>query len=222
MTADLISEEYARRRDQYRQPDWGWSFLSTPFAGLNSAKVILAGLNPGGNQTDGVGSWDYNAGVNAYIDQDWELGHGKGKAPLQVQVRALLAATGVPLGNIACANFVPFRSPDWAALKGREEAVAWSAENLWRPIFSETPARLFLSLGRRAGEEIARVLGVQDSPIEYPVNWGSQRIREYRDPLGRVVLTIPHLSHFRLFSGKRSADVERVVAQAATRAFTTK
>jgi hypothetical protein len=94
LTESDIATEYARRLVGTRQPDWGWSFMYTPESTLERARVILVGLNPGGDQVGRPSKWDYRSGVNAYLDESWR-GLSPGKHHLQVQVAALFLALGV-------------------------------------------------------------------------------------------------------------------------------
>lgn len=217
MTKEAIEQEYRRRlSEDNRHKDWGWSFMYTPEAAIDSARAVLVGLNPGGHQIGEGGEWDYQKGVNAYVDEAWDP-YKAGEHPLQIQVRALFAAAGLEPSDVFAGNLVPFRSPAWRDLPSSQAALDWSAATLWMPLLARSPARLFLSLGKDAGHQIARLINAQKSSSQ-PVGWGNQKIEEFRDSKGRIVLAIPHLSRYKLFSHSGSAIVE-LVSDAAKRAF---
>lgn len=209
MSPTDIEEEYSRRLRAHPDARWGWSFMYTPEASLQCAKAMLVGLNPGGSQLDPPNEWDYTAGENAYVDESW-LGLGPGQHPLQQQVALMFRAASLAPGEVFAANFVPFRSRSWLELPDRDGALAFS-RNLWRGMLARSPARLYLSLGKQAGEEIAGLLKAK-LVKRHPADWGSQTVDEYRCSDGRVVLAIPHLSRYRIFGSNRTAAARAVEA----------
>lgn len=89
------------------------------------------------------------------------------------------------------ANFVPFRSPNWRSLPNPEGALAFSRE-LWGGLIHRLSARLYCSLSKRAGQEIAALLGAKYVSSD-KVLWGVQTIDHYPDAHGRVGLALPYL-----------------------------
>ena len=214
MRAEDIEAAYQHRLLAYPEARWGWSFMYTPESALARAKVVLIGLNPGGSQNDPPPAWEH-AGVNAYVDQPW--GSDGGLNPLQQQVGLLLQTIGVKPDEVFAANLVPFRSPSWSVLPDKEGALTFG-RTIWRDLLARTPARLFVSLGKRSGQEVAALLDADYSHAQ-TVEWGLQSIDEYVAPDGRTVLALPHLSRFRIFGGNRTAAAATVgeVAQRVLR-----
>lgn len=71
MNADWIDAAYREHfHDTPAEQRHGWSFMYTPEARLRTAKVMLVGLNPGGDHVTDDGNWDAKAG-NAYVDEPW-------------------------------------------------------------------------------------------------------------------------------------------------------
>lgn len=208
---DAIEEEYQRRLLAHPHARWGWSFMYTPEQALVRARAVLVGLNPGGRQIDPPREWDYTAGVNAYLDEPWGE-YTAGAHPLQRQAALLFEAAGMGGDEVFAGNLVPFRSGSWVELPDREGALAFGRK-LWMEIIERTPARLYLSLGKRAGAEIADLIGARRHAA-HSVEWGRQVIDEYRADDGRTVLAIPHLSRFQVFGGGRTAAAEAVRAAA--------
>jgi hypothetical protein len=187
--------------------------MYTREAALAHAKVALVGLNPGGDQEDEPPSWE-PAEINAYIDQRW--GKSGGLSPLQEQVGLLFEALGVQPNEVFAANFIPFRSPSWSQLPDKEGALAFG-RGLWTNILTRSPRppfRLFISLGKQSGRELATLLKAC-FVRQHSVEWEPQKIDEYVAPDGRTVLALPHLSRFRIFGAKRTsaATAVREVAQ---------
>lgn len=202
MTPDIIEAEYRRRVARHPSARWGWSFMYTPAEALDRAKAVLVGLNPGGSELDAPGEWDYTGGKNAYVDESWG-GRPAGEYPLQQQVKLLFEAAKLKPDEVFAANFVPFRSRSWIDLPDREDALQFS-RTLWLDLLRRTPARLFMSLGKQAGAEIAHLLSAQLTQT-HPVEWGNQTMDEYVAADGRIVVALPHLSRYRIFGGNRTA-----------------
>lgn len=208
-SAEHIEAEYQRRTQGRADKRWGWSFMYVPQKRIHTAKVLLVGLNPGGRELNPPNEWHYEAGTNAYVDEAW-AGLKPGQHPLQQQVALLFEAVGVDASEVFAANFVPFRSPSWRDLDDPAGAIEFS-QNLWRHIISISPARLFLCLGKEAVRQIAAVTGATYQG-SYPAGWGRQTIDKFSNDQGQVVLSLPHLSRFRVFGNGRTQAAE-VVAQ---------
>jgi hypothetical protein len=174
--------------------------MYTPEAALRVAKVILVGLNPGGDQIDPTSVWEHR-GVNAYADQPW--GEDGGLNRLQVQVGYVFDALGVEPKEVFAANFVPFRSPSWDQLPDKEGALCFGRK-LWSGLLPHSSGRLFVTLGKLPGRELGALLNATCTQRK-PVQWGRQTIDEYIAVDGRTVLALPHLSRFRIFGGARTA-----------------
>lgn len=209
-SSEYIETEYQRRTANRPDKCWGWSFMYVPQATMVTAKVVLVGLNPGGRELNPPrNEWQYEEGVNAYVDEAW-AGLEPGQHPLQQQIALLFEAAGVDASEVFAANFVPFRSPSWRELDDAAEALEFS-RGLWQHITSISPARLFLALGKEAGRQIATVIGATYKG-SHPVGWGTQVIDKFRNDQGQVVLSLPHLSRFKIFGSGRVQAAE-VVAQ---------
>lgn len=202
MTPDLIQNEYECRVRSAAHARWGWSFMYVPASRIHSARVALVGLNPGGSQLDPENEWEYLGGENAYVDESWR-NLPAGQHHLQVQVRALFEALGVEGKDVFAANLVPFRSPSWDVLPDPDGALQFG-RRVWSWILEQSPARVFVSLGKQPGRELAKML---EARFEHavPAGWGVQTIDTYRAADGRLVIALPHLSRFKIFGGGRSA-----------------
>jgi len=192
---DRIEAEY--RRLGYTK---GWSFMGTPEANLKRAKIAIVGLNPGGGGPgDGYayqGLWD-SPGGNAYFIEKW--GANDTETPLQGQVRAWHSLLGIGADESLCAQFVPFRSPNWRSLERQQEAVAF-AEALWSWVLSITPATLLLTMGKLPAWHLQRLLGARLVGQGFPTGWGRQTIDVYDSPSGRRIVAMPHPSRYTLFN----------------------
>lgn len=205
MDKHAVEAAYRRLEQSGGRQLYGYSFMYTPEATLRTASTVLVGLNPGGSQQDEPGEWDYAKGANAYADESWR-GLAPGAHHLQREVCAAFDVLNVRPAHVFSAQFVPFRSPSWAALPGRAQALAFGRE-LWRWVVSRSPADLYLSLGKQAGREVAALLGARQIEVSR-AGWGRQTIERYEDASGRTVLALPHLSRFKLFTTGRTEAAE--------------
>lgn len=195
MTRDEIEAEHDRLGY-----DLGWRFIMCPEATLTRAKLVVVGLNPGGRERHGS-DWSREEG-NAYWDESWG-GRAVGADPLQRQVQRLAGLVGVAAEDVACAQFVPFRSNSWDELSRRNEAVEF-ARRLWSWLLDRSPALTYACLGKGVtGPEIARLIRAEHVATS-PAGWGDQTIDRYESDDGRAVVALPHLGRFQLFG--RSAS----------------
>jgi len=119
---------------------------------------------------------------------------------LQEQVGLLFEALGVQPNEVFAANFIPFRSPSWSQLPDKEGALAFG-RGLWTNILTRSPRppfRLFISLGKQSGRELATLLKAC-FVRQHSVEWEPQKIDEYVAPDGRTVLTGRHDGTSRLW-----------------------
>lgn len=194
----------------------GWSFMYCPEARLRTARLGIIGLNPGADdeaspEQAARAYWDWDEDGLAYVDQPW--GADGTLNPLQVQIRLLLEALDVESREVFAAQLVPFRSPSWTTLPKAYDAVK-ACRPLWEHIGRESPnIRLWISLGKEAGRELANILGAS-RPERLNVGWRRHFAELYQTPDGRVVLALPHLSRFKLLSTDDRTEVLASLAQA--------
>jgi hypothetical protein len=204
----MIESEYARR-----SYGLGWKFLYTPAATLTCPTgLMLAAINPGG-QRFSTGSTVETG--NAYLVEHWPADG----ANLQAQVRLFFAQLAVSavgngmtgealLNRTLTSNFCPFRSPTWAALPHKAEAIAFSTR-LWAMVLSSIHPRVILCMGAapfRYFHKVLLSLGAEVVAKEALASgWGSMKFRILRFARGERKTTLaylPHLSQYKLMSRK--------------------
>ncbi|MEC9431600.1 MAG: hypothetical protein VYD87_01725 [Pseudomonadota bacterium] len=170
----------------------GWRFLASPANVLDSAEVAFLGLNPGGRvrPTDHA-EFAMPAG-SAYVVESW-AGHLPGGSPLQRQVRALFNGLAVEPEDVLAGNLVPFRSPDWASLHDREQALKFGI-GLWREVLALARPELVIGMGRETTGALATMLDARNVQ-RVPIGWG--KIAGVRaDFANGTLVGLPHLSRF--------------------------
>lgn len=203
-TRDDIQKEYERLGHEK-----GWTFMACPEARLRTAEVVLVGMNPGGgserDQYKYGGTWDVPEG-NAYYVEKWAAGGGE--TAIQGQIKQWHRLLGLGEDETLCPHFVPFRSPGWADLPRKAEAVEFG-RRLWNGVLKASPASLFITMGKEPGRQLAALLQAQHWAT-LPTGWGRQTIEVYDSPDGRRIVAMPHPSRFTLFGrGEASATAEQ-------------
>jgi hypothetical protein len=192
----------------------GWTFLACPEARVETAKTAIVGLNPGGGGDADVyaygGVWDVPQG-NAYFVEHW--GPNGTDTPVQTQVKAWHRLLELGPDDTLCAQFVPFRSPDWERLGPRKAEALTFARELWRWLLARAAASTFVTMGYTAGEELSKLIGATRSK-EFDTGWGTCKIMLNVAPDGRRVVALPHPSRYQLFG---RADGKSSVAEQSLR-----
>jgi len=212
----------------------GWRFLSVSKSVLNSpVRVAFVTLNPGGNRIPPDHSTASCENGASYLVERW-TGNSPGQAPLQVQVQRLFEALRVPLSfhgtneqlmaESLIGHFIPFRSPRFADLPRRDEALE-IGRRLWERLFQQTSPRLVICLGREVQRELRQLMpramnGKPFTTQSYQTGWGGYQVDidafETRAGTARLMY-LPHLSTFKIFTSDRCRVPMRVALAAAAR-----
>lgn len=197
---DVIQAEYERLG--YSR---GWSFMATPERALREAQVAFVGLDPGGggdaDKYEYGELWDFPEG-NAYFMERW--GPKGTETAIQRQVWRWHELLEIGAHDSLCAQFVPFRSPGWDALKRKGEALAFG-RRLWTWVLSVSPATLFVTMGKEPARQLASITGARHV-AQLPTGWRPQIIDVWDTADGRRIVGMPHPSRYTLFGRANSAS----------------
>lgn len=204
-TAELIGRKY-RELGHTR----GWRFLTCPEQNIETASIALVTVNPGGDCDDGSG-WCVEKG-SAYVVEDWP----SRQRLLQEQVRRMFCAMGEDINSALSGYLVPFRSPTWKDLPYKKPSLEFG-KDLWREVFEVSLAKIVIAFGIDAGAHLVDVL--QGKKIDsFPLRWKNISMSLYQCSHNRVLLVLPHLSRYKIFSKENSRELCFLTAWAATRA----
>ena len=219
-TADLFDRSVGQIEQAYRELGHarGWRFLTGPKATLSSrTRIGLITMNPGGDhEPEDHPRASCEAG-SSYLVEAWP-GYARGRAPLQRQIQAMLAGLARHLGDptplaqfmnerVLSAQYVPFRSPSFAALPRLKESLGF-AHGLWRGILAHWQPRLLITIDTETCSSLQTTLLGQSAHIidhqRFPTGWGDYQAEVIRlsRPDGAPPITLarlPHLSRFALF-----------------------
>lgn len=199
---DIIDAEACALEYRRLGYDAGYVFGMTPVANMRTAEILLVGLNPGGDW--GEQTWEVGSG-NAYLDERW--GADGGLNALQLEVSALLNLLGVEGKQVFAGQFIPFRSPSFAALERKDEAIAFG-RRLWTWALNQTSAQIIVCMGYKAAWHLAQLCGAAQVDT-YPTGWGTTVACRFVAPSGRVIVSIPHPSRFKLLGPGRDPAQRR-------------
>jgi hypothetical protein len=178
--------------------DLGWRLLGCPWANLAKPEVALITLNPGGSQAEP----DILAPDIGCIYETERWGPGDSYNPLQIQIQRLFGLAGVQGDKVLSGYLVPFRSPTWAALQKREEALEFGL-GMWRELLGGHQPRLTFTIGEAVFQSMRNILK-GESPTPHPSGWGRVKIRVCEYDGGKLI-GLPHLSRFQLFGDEPQA-----------------
>lgn len=203
MTREIDRDELSERIEcAYRASgnQLGWRLLTSPPSVLDHSEVAFLGLNPAGrNQPHDHAEFAMPSG-SAYVVERW-AGHPPGHSPLQRQVRALFAGLEVKPEDVLAGNLVPFRSPDWASLENRKEAMSFGIE-IWGEILAHARPKLIIGMGGVVTATLSASLNARKEK-RIPVGWGN--ITGLRaDFSNGTLIGLPHLSRFAIMLRAKS------------------
>lgn len=220
-TPDLFVRSVGEIEKAYRDlgHTLGWRFLTGPKATLSPRTQIgLITMNPGGDHEPNDHPRASSEAGSSYLFESWP-GYGRGQAPLQFQIQAMLGSLARHLGDptplaqfmnerVLTAQYVPFRSPNFAALPRRKESVAF-AQGLWRDVLTHWQPRLLITIDTETFTNLRTTLlaqpGTRTTVHEhFPTGWGEYQAEAVRitrpgDAPAVTLARLPHLSRFALF-----------------------
>lgn len=181
----------------------GWRFLYGPERNLKTAEVAVISLNPGGDSYEPP-AWSCETG-SAYVHESWKE-RPPGTENHQVQIRRMLDLLHVSPENVVAGTFIPFRSPRWKDLANRRASIAFG-ERLWRWALAGSKVTTIVAVGRAGGLDklVCDMTQCRTLLQEMPAGWGDQKLRKYTNGDGRIVVSIPHVSQFKIF-GRPASD----------------
>jgi hypothetical protein len=225
-----VSDEYAALEHRL-----GWRFLCVRARNLSpSTPIALMTANPGGSSIPADHPCASCEQGSAYLVERW-AGKEPGRHKLQKQAQelfneiALACGLGRPAGpdlleRSLLAYFIPFRSPRLTELHRPQESRAF-ANRLWIKLFQHLSPRLIIAIDRDTHRDLRAILQVSQSAIlvnteELATGWGEYRASLDEFTIGEsstMVLRLPHLSTFQLFTSTRCRNQRQEIIARACR-----
>ncbi|MDR4305082.1 hypothetical protein IHQ68_00375 [Chelatococcus sambhunathii] len=177
----------------------GWRILTCPTRNMDTARLMLIALNPGGSYPEAP-KISVEDG-NAYERESWK-GQPPGTQQLQKQVIRMIDLCGQRPADILSGYFVPFRSPGWNDSDQKKEAIRHSRP-FWSSLLSASPAELIISFGHQVAKKLENV-DYKNPLTVRSAGWGTMEIRAFQLGRSKKLISLPHLSRFGLFNRARS------------------
>ncbi len=180
----------------------GWRLLGSPAHVMEDAEIAFIGLNPGGNHEPSDHPRFAPSNGSIYVQEGWG-GSPPGQSPLQLQVRALFDALSTKPEDVLAGNLVPFRSPNFDALRNPRHALKYGTA-LWMRILGVARPRLIVTMGGSVERAVTAALRARQRQ-KVPLGWGLVTGRNWDFADGTIV-ALPHLSRYRVVERPASQD----------------
>src|SRR5262249_24733917 len=133
--------------------------------------------------------------------------------------RSLNTTQNVLMDQTIAANFCPFASSSWQELTNAKQTLEF-CRLLWRDIFAFIQPRVVISIGEIVERELSR--GNRISTSAHPTSWGNINFKLIRFEMPEqpmLLVALPHLSHFKIFSNHRLGPWVAPLVDAVTKAL---
>jgi hypothetical protein len=182
----------------------GYHLLYCPEARIHDADVAFVSLNPGAPPRPG-----YNHKVLSNEEgNNYVLEEEITRSPITAQYLKLCNLIGQDAEMVLTGAFCPFRSKSWKDFDKEKMAVGLAAgTTFWSKVLQRKFNYVFC-IGGVTGENISKILPKKESTV-YDSGWGNAKIKVDVWGNGTKVITLPHLSRYKLLSNAKSQDVLR-------------
>ncbi len=186
----------------------GYKLVYSPWDTIGNAETVFLSLNPGSGVPDG-------ADLCTLSDErgnSYEVEQHTTRSPITAQFLKLAELLGLEPSEILAGALIPFRSKNMEALSPAESKVGLRfGKEFWAEVFTEKPPKLIICCGRDdvtpAVCEILKAFFVN----QIPSGWGNINISSYRTIKGTLIVSLPHLSTFKLLSRAECAQQLRII-----------
>ena len=180
--------------------DLGWRFLYSPASVLSGARVAFISFQPSEPPHPDLPFEFATMRGSGFATERWGE-YRAGQSPSQRQVLGLFEALDVQPDEVLAGNFVPFRSPDWSALKDRRAALSFS-RTLWSEVLAEAAPRLIIASGKHVGVRLEKMLGARRT-LSLPIGWGNVEATRSEFDTGTLI-SLPDLGRIKIINRPQS------------------
>jgi hypothetical protein len=130
----------------------------------------------------------------------YEVEQADTQSPMTAQFLALAAALRRAPYEILTGVAAPFRSTSWQApSEDQKPANLLVGERFWAEAFALRRPMLVITCAPEAASQATKILGARFE-TNAPSGWGNTTLDRRRSEDGTVVVRLPHLSTYKLFS----------------------
>lgn len=222
--SDLFTQSVSAIKKFYQEKGYklGWRFLNGSKKTLDSnPAVALITANPGGGVIPADHPWESCENGSSYLYESWGTA-APGKGNLQIQIQLLFDKI-IEHGGLSISRnelieqsltgyFIPFRSPRLDDLEHKQEAYQFGYD-LWKNILRQVHPKLFVCIDKETHKGlkslISEVYGTTlKESRKVDTGWGSYTgdIDIFGDKSEIIMIRLPHLSTFKLFTSAKCRD----------------
>lgn len=180
----------------------GYHLLFCPKARIYDADVAFVSLMPGTPPYPGYNHkvLSNEAGNNYVLEKEIT------RSPITAQYLKLCSLIGQDAEMVLAGTVCPFRSKSWKDFDKEKMAAGLAAgTTFWSKVLQRKFKYVFC-IGGVTGENISKILPKTESTV-YDSGWGNAKIKVDVWGNGTKVITLPHLSRYKLLSNAKSQDL---------------
>ena len=181
----------------------GYKLLYCPWETLDRHKLVFLSLNPGARTPHG--SDPIEQAISDERGNSYEVEQFNSRSPISDQFLRLCDFMAVAPAEVLTGVVAPFRSASWDALTVRQRDASMElGRRFWDRALRLSPRDAgIIVCSKKASNLVVSLLGAILEK-ELGTGWGHYRIRRYRTSAGRLIVSLPHLSRFKLFGRAKS------------------
>ena len=192
MDRDIVSKQLRQAELDLDFTD-GYQLLYCPWKTLGTHEIACVSINPSLREDDFKRMLSDERGNSYQVEAHQEL------SPITKQILKLCHRLGKMPEQLLMGTICPFRSDNWNDLRRDVKDVGLKiGKEFWGQALS-SQIRLVITLGDPAQKTICELF---DAHLEFEIraNYQNTLLRRYKTESGVEIISLPHLSRFRLFS----------------------
>ena len=177
----------------------GSKLLYSPWETLKKAKIAFISLNPGKPPK--------NAELKVVSDErgnSYEVEKEITESEITHQFLSLCKFLETPPNEVLTGTICPFRSADWenfldgSIFTDEQKRIGLSlGEEFWLEALNKI--NIIISVGNETTNLVVKILDAKKN-LEINSGWGNVKLRRYENSQNKMIIHMPHLSRFQLFS----------------------
>ena len=192
------SKKLSKADEKYHFPD-GYKLLYSPWETLKKAKIAFISLNPGKPPK--------NAELKVVSDErgnSYEVEKEITESEITPQFLSLCKFLETSPNEVLTGTICPFRSADWenfldgSIFTDEQKRIGLSlGEEFWLEALKKI--NIIISVGNETTNLAVKILDAKKN-LEINSGWGKVKLRRYENSQNKLIIHLPHLSRFQLFS----------------------
>ena len=177
----------------------GYKLLYSPWETLKKAKIAFISLNPGKPPK--------NAELKVVSDErgnSYEVEKEITESEITHQFLSLCKFLETSPNEVLTGTICPFRSADWenfldgSTITDEQKRIGLSlGEEFWLEALNKI--NIIISVGNETTNLVVKILDAKKN-LEINSGWGNVKLRRYENSQNKMIIHMPHLSRFQLFS----------------------